>query len=92
MATDGHGRLPIAGFREERLRAGRRRALRSISEMVVIAVDNGRELREFAFEEAPTLGALCDRLGVEAHLVSIRTERRRRSASVRPDLTLLLRG
>ncbi|MFZ5751933.1 MAG: hypothetical protein ACOY5U_12825 [Pseudomonadota bacterium] len=89
MTTNSQGRLPITGFREERLRAGRRRALRSIRAMVVIAVDDGHELRELAFDEAPTLGALCERLGVDTHLVGIRTERRRNSASVRPDLTLL---
>ncbi len=79
---------PLMLVRQEQARAGRRRALRSIGEVVVVATDDGRSTRETVFEMPLTLGELCARLGAGTVVTALRTERRPRSQGTRPQMQI----
>lgn len=72
--------------RQEKVRAGRRQALRSISEVVVLTMDDGQSPCELVLDARMTLGEICARLGPQTIVTALRTERRTRTAASRPKM------
>lgn len=67
----------------DRIRAGRRHALSSISRCCVVLTDDGRDRREEIFDQPPTIGELESRVGPDAWVVSIKMRRVPRRARQR---------
>lgn len=80
------GSGPIGILRQDQLRAGRRRALRAITSVCIVATDDGRQLREVAFDTPPTLRELAARFGPETFVVEVRIQSRGRGIHTRPEL------
>jgi hypothetical protein len=59
-----------------RARARRRRAIEKISECCVTVTEDGHTTWEESFSRPPTLGALMDRVGQGAFVVSVTMRRR----------------
>lgn len=64
----------------QKVRAGRRRALSSISRCCVVLTDDGREV---IFDQPPTIGQLEARVGPDAWVVSVKMRRVPQSARQR---------
>ena len=56
-------------------RAGRRRAVATISKCCVVITDDGYETREAIFAAPPTLAQLSERVGGDAFVVSVKMRR-----------------
>lgn len=67
----------------DRVRAGRRQALSSISRCCVVLTDDGRDTREVIFDQPPTIGQLEARVGPDAWVVSVKMRRVPRRARQR---------
>lgn len=61
---------------ETRLRAARRSALATISQIVVTVTNDGHETWEEVFSRPPTLGQLAARVGQGVYVVSVATRRK----------------
>jgi len=59
----------------EKVRAGRRHALSSISKCCVVTTDDGRDTRDVIFDQPPTIGELVARVGPDAWVVSVKMRR-----------------